>query len=340
MGKVVKIFLNRGFVPVNNSIFKIGTKVDFDCYVQRFNGYFILIEAGTILDEKLHKLVTQKNLQIFIENKSYKNYKIYVEKNRKKDNFEKNILILKEEIDKSLKIEKFLAEETLFNEKLKYIYNQGKNLINAWLLDKEKNIVPIDAFDSLADSIVMLIYDNNVTLSNLTEFLAVKYTLATHLLNVAFFTSLIANQIDIDIMDKKKLVLSALLHDIGKTEVDESLLDKPDYLNEEEFEIVKKHVVESIIILKKAGLKDRLIIDGIRGHHEMLDGSGYPNGFKEIRISEFGQILAVCDVFDALVTIKPYRGAYTTYNALKLINEEYKNKLNMKFVNIFIKLLK
>ena len=55
---------------------------------------------------------------------------------------------------------------------------------------------------------------------------------------------------------------------------------------------------------------------------------------------EFGRILAVCDVFDALISIKPYRGAYTTINALKVIREEFENKLDLKYVNILIKNLK
>jgi HD-GYP domain-containing protein (c-di-GMP phosphodiesterase class II) len=91
--------------------------------------------------------------------------------------------------------------------------------------------------------------------------------------------------------------------------------------------------------VKKAGIKDRLILDGIKHHHERLDGSGYPDGLKIKRISEFGQILAVCDVFDALITVKPYRGAYSTFNALKLMRKEYKDRLNVKYINIFIKLL-
>lgn len=339
MSKVIKIFLKRGFTPVDKSAFKIGTKIGFDCYIQRFNGYVIIIEAGTLLDEKIYKRITKEKLQIFIKNVDYQDYKEYVQENRHRINFEKSTLVLENEIKKSLEIYKVLSQDTLSNIKIKHIYDQGKNLINAWLGEKRGKRLPVDAFDCLAENIVMIIYENKITLSSLNEFLDGHYTLATHLLNVALFTALLANQLDLDLDDKQKVVLSALLHDIGKAEVDENLLEKPDLLSQKEFDIVKTHSLESVMLVKKAGLKDRLIIEGIKHHHEKLDGSGYPEGLSEKRISQFGQILAVCDVFDALVTIKPYRGAYSTYNALMLIRKEYNKKLNMKFVNIFIKLL-
>lgn len=336
----MKIFLKSGFIPVDKSVFKVGLKIDFNCYIQRFNGYAIIIEAGTVLDEKLHKIITRKNLQIFVEQANYDDYKEYAKENKDFNVIALAALVLDQEIKKSLEIEQPLSQETLASEKLKLIYNQGKNLINAWLLEKENRQIPIKAFDCLAENIVMIIYDNKVTLSGLNQFLDGKYSLASHLLNVAFFSSLLANEIDLDLEDKRKLVLSALLHDIGKIGIDETLIDKPDYLTEDEFETIKKHAVESILLIKRAGVKDRLIIESIRHHHERLDGSGYPEGIKEKRISQFGQIVGICDVFDALITIKPYRGAYSTYNALTLIGKEYKNKLNMKYVNIFIKLLK
>jgi len=340
LSRVVKIFLKSGYIPVDKSVFKVGLKINFNCYIQRFNGYAIIIDAGTVLDEKLHKIVTRDNLQIFIEHANYDDYKEYVQVNKNADVVEIDALVLDQEIKKTLEIEQLLSQETLVSEKLKHIYFQGKNLINSWLLEKENRQVPIKAFDCLAENITMIVYENKITLSSLNLFLDGKYSLATHLLNVALFTSLLANQIDLDLEDKKKLVLSALLHDIGKIGVDENLLEKPDHLTEDEFDLIKKHAVESILLIKRAGLKDRLIIESIRHHHERLDGSGYPEGIKEKRISQFGQIVGICDVFDALITTKPYRGAYSTYNALTVIGKEYKNKLNMKYVNKFIKLLK
>lgn len=339
MSKVIKIILNLGFTPIDNKLFKIGTCVDFNCYIQRFNGYVIIIEAGTFLDKKLYERITSDKLQIFVENKNYKNYKKYSQVNKKKSAYVLEELKLKEEIDNSLNIDKILIKEKLSSEKLKTIYYIGNNLINSWFIEKNEEKIPIKAFECLLENIVEIVNENDVRLSCLNEFIDNNYSLSNHLLNVTLFTSLLGKQIGFDYSDQKKLLLSAILHDIGKTEIDESLLDKPDFLTQDEFDVVREHSMYSVRIVKRSGVKDRMVLEGIKHHHERLDGSGYPDGLSKKRISEFGQILAVCDVFDALITTKPYRGAYSTFNALKLIREEYKNSLNMKYINIFIKLL-
>jgi len=82
-------------------------------------------------------------------------------------------------------------------------------------------------------------------------------------------------------------------------------------------------------------------LNAIKEHHERLDGSGYPRGIDSSRISPFGKIIAICDMFDALITIKPYRGAYSTYNALSLIRDESNNsRLDAHYIKLLIKHLR
>ena len=339
MGKVVKIFLNQAYIPIDKKLFKVGTCIDFDCYIQRFNGYVIIIEAGTFLDDKLFHKITSNKLQIYIEKKDYDEYKNYAHENKIKSDEASQNLSLKIEVKNTLDADKLLCKVKCSSEKLKILYYVGRNLINAWLLEENAKIAPVEAVENLIENIVEIIDEEDITLSCFNKFVDNNYTLATHSLNVTLFTSLIGKKLGLDYFDQKKLLLSAIFHDIGKTEIDESLLDKPDLLTDKEFDLVKQHSLDSVKIVKKAGIKDRLILDGIKHHHERLDGSGYPDGLKIKRISEFGQILAVCDVFDALITVKPYRGAYSTFNALKLMRKEYKDRLNVKYINIFIKLL-
>ncbi|MFB1009712.1 MAG: HD domain-containing phosphohydrolase, partial [Sulfurospirillum sp.] len=132
----------------------------------------------------------------------------------------------------------------------------------------------------------------------------------------------------------------AMLHDVGKCELDESLLNKPDFLNEDEKRKIQTHSETSVYLVKRSGLKDRIVLNAIKQHHERLDGSGYPHGIDSSRISPFAKIIAICDMFDALITIKPYRGAYSTYNALSLMREEYKNRLDPDYIKLLIKHLR
>lgn len=193
---------------------------------------------------------------------------------------------------------------------------------------------------ALTEVLIDTVNEEHITLSHFNSIIENRYSLATHLLNVAFFTAMVSTEILMDMTDQKNLVLSALLHDIGKSDIDEALLDKPDMLTDEEFEIIKSHSERSVKLASINDFKDRDILKAISDHHERLDGSGYPHGYKKDRISQFGKILAVCDVFDALITIKPYRGAYTTFNALMQIKSSFKGKLDLKYVTILIKLLK
>lgn len=343
MGRIIKIFLNIGFTPINQNVFRLGTTIDFNCYIKRFNGFVILIEKGTYLDEKIYQKITNNTLQVYVANKSYKKYKNYSLQHYTPDKIDsakmKN-LDLDTEIECCRNIKKTLLAQTTTNEKLKIIYSSGRNLLDAWIIKKEEKLIPLEALEDLVENLVTIVNKESVTLSNFNDFLDDTYSLATHLVKVSFFTAIVASEIGLDISDQQNVTLAAILHDIGKCDLDESLIDKPDFLTEAEYKIIKEHSEASVKLAKRSGLKDRKILNGIREHHERLDGSGYPHSLTVKRISQFGKILAVCDVFDALITEKPYRGAYNTFNASALLKDEYKNKLDNDYIHLLIRSLK
>ncbi|WP_333804333.1 HD-GYP domain-containing protein [Sulfurospirillum sp.] len=343
MGKVIKIFLNQGFTPIDNSLFMRGTFLDFDCYIQRFNGFAILLESGTLIDDEIYKKLIKRDLQIYVENKNYNIYKHYREESLSKtyslsdgDDFISFEAAVKNCID----IYQIVSRTKVINEKLKAIYTNAKYLFDAWIRHKEDKYIPIEAIDIVVEELVSVMNQERVTLSKFNDFLDEHDSLAAHFVKVAFFASVIGSQIGIDMSDQKKLVLSAILHDVGKCELDESLLKKPDFLNEDEVQKVQTHSEASVNLVKRSGIKDRIILNAIKEHHERLDGSGYPHGMNGSRISPFAKIIAICDMFDALITIKPYRGAYSTYNALSLIRDESKNRLDADYVKLLIKHLR
>lgn len=343
MSKVVKIFLNHGFTPIDNSAFRRGTVLDFDCYIQRFNGFVILIESGTFLNEEIYQKLSNPDLQIYVENKSYPKYKLYHDETvRKIGNVseENTFYSFDEAVKNCIDIHKLVLGTKAITEKLKLIYTHSKSLFDAWIKNKEEKYLPIEAIDILAEELVFVVNQERVTLSKFNDFLDEKDSLSAHCVKVAFFASIIGSQIGIDMTDQKKLVLGAILHDIGKYELDDELLNKPDFLSESEIKKIQTHVDASVALVKRSGLKDRIVINAIKEHHERLDGSGYPRGIDSSRISSFAKIIAICDIFDALITIKPYRGAYSTYNALSLIQEESKNKLDIDYIKLLIKHLR
>src|SRR5690606_31861270 len=100
---------------------------------------------------------------------------------------------------------------------------------------------------------------------------------------------------------------AAMLHDIGKKEIDHEIITKNGTLTFEEFEIVKQHPQLSVKILKELGETDETLLKIIEQHHEKCDGSGYPYGLKEPQINDLSKIVAICDIFNALTTRRTYK---------------------------------
>ena len=113
------------------------------------------------------------------------------------------------------------------------------------------------------------------------------------------------------------MVKAAPLHDMGKIKISPAILEKPGKLNDEEFAIIKMHPIWGEEIIKKtfAGIEDeeftKCALDMALTHHEKWDGSGYPNHLKEQAIPLCGRIMAAADVLDALLTVRPYKRAFT-----------------------------
>jgi len=123
------------------------------------------------------------------------------------------------------------------------------------------------------------------------------------------------------------LLSSVQLHDVGKIAITDLILNKPGKLTPEEFEIMKTHVTIGVDAIKKIigntkehdFLRYALLIAGT--HHEKWDGSGYPNGLKGENIPLEGRLMAIVDVYDALISERPYKKAFTHEEANKIIEE-------------------
>lgn len=159
-----------------------------------------------------------------------------------------------------------------------------------------------------------------------------------HLDRVAKYTTNIAQQLGLSQEDQHTLRDAARLHDVGKIGVTDEVLTKPGPLNSEEWSLMKKHpeIGEGIIKPVSSLLN---ICDIVRHHHEMLDGSGYPDGLKGEQIHPLVRILTVADIYDALTTDRPYRKAFSSTEAAQKLRE-MKNKIDQKIVNALLESLK
>lgn len=121
---------------------------------------------------------------------------------------------------------------------------------------------------------------------------------------------------DTDVM---RLGLAATLHDVGKARIPLAILDKPGRLDQTEQEIMNRHPVIGYELLKELPEIDREILDGVRHHHEYLDGSGYPDGLTAAEISDLVRLLTISDIFAALIEWRPYRPSMSRQDAYKIL---------------------
>jgi HD-GYP domain-containing protein (c-di-GMP phosphodiesterase class II) len=139
-----------------------------------------------------------------------------------------------------------------------------------------------------------------------------------HSERVSRFSIAIAQRLGLPDDEVEKIRISALLHDVGKIGIDDSILKKPSALTDEEYEVMKKHPQKGYKIMSQIpAMKE--FLPGMYMHHEMVDGKGYPQGLKGDEIPLMGKIVAVADTFDAMTTERPYQKAMKFDDALARI---------------------
>ena len=144
---------------------------------------------------------------------------------------------------------------------------------------------------------------------------------AGHSIRVAHFAQSIGAEMGVLPARRRWLHRAALLHDVGKLGVSNSILDKPGKLDEREWAEMRDHAVHTQAILGRIGvLADLAPIAA--AHHEKLDGTGYPLGLKDEQIRRETRIITVCDFFDALTSDRPYRAAMSRADAMAIIASE------------------
>ncbi|MER0238890.1 HD-GYP domain-containing protein [Fulvimarina sp. MAC8] len=142
-----------------------------------------------------------------------------------------------------------------------------------------------------------------------------------HSERVAVYAEMTARQLGHSEADCRWLKRAALLHDIGKLGVSNSILDKNGKLDDEEWVAMRAHAELSESILARVPIFSEMALIG-GAHHEKLDGRGYPRGLKAQEINERTRIVSVADVFDALTTDRPYRAAMPVEKALSIMRSE------------------
>jgi putative nucleotidyltransferase with HDIG domain len=143
-----------------------------------------------------------------------------------------------------------------------------------------------------------------------------------HTRRVALLAAKVGDELKLSAASRRHLAVGGLLHDIGKLAVPPEILQKPAALTDEEFAAIKRHPEDGRRLLEELGGFPVEVRRLVSDHHERLDGSGYPRGLTANELNIETRILAVCDVYDALVSDRVYRPAWTPERALALLHDE------------------
>ena len=163
----------------------------------------------------------------------------------------------------------------------------------------------------------------------------------TYMHSVAVCAMMVAlsKQLGLDEEQTRLAGISGLMHDLGKAAMPMDVLNKPGKLTEAEFAIIKRHPEEGHRLLLTGSDVDPMVLDVCLHHHEKTDGSGYPKGLKDEEISLYAKMGAVCDVYDAITSNRPYKAGWDPAESLRRMAEWSKGHFDIRVVQAFVKSL-
>lgn len=181
--------------------------------------------------------------------------------------------------------------------------------------------VDLDSAMPLVDEIAGSVMRNAGALIGLARLKTADNYTYMHSVAVCALMVALARQLGLDDAVTRELGLAGLLHDVGKMTLPAAILNKPGKLTVEEFDIVKQHPVAGHALLQATGGIGAIALEVCLHHHEKFDGSGYPHGLQGQDISLYARMGAVCDVYDAVTSNRPYKAGWGPAESLRRMAE-------------------
>ncbi|MBU3190271.1 HD-GYP domain-containing protein [Clostridium bowmanii] len=225
----------------------------------------------------------------------------------------------------------------IINEDLKIkTIKSVKNLMQPNMKKKEIQTYLKIIEKSMGDIVDEILFNKDLMVNMIDLKVASEYTFY-HSVNVCVLSIVLGVALKFEKKELYLLGLSALLHDMGKIYTPNEILDKPAKLTYEEFQIIKQHSENGYRYIKENLDIDTKVYMGIYQHHEKYDGTGYPLKLKGKKISLFARIITIADVYDALISDRPYRKGVLPSEGVELIMGSSGTLFDHRLVKIFSK---
>jgi putative nucleotidyltransferase with HDIG domain len=178
------------------------------------------------------------------------------------------------------------------------------------------NAIEPGACGTLVEDVVESIDRNPDALLSLARLKSADEYTYLHSVAVCALMVALGRQMGLNDAQRREAGMAGMLHDLGKAAVPQDVLNKPGKLTPEEFEIIKQHSVRGYEMLLAGANVSEGVLDVCRHHHERMDGTGYPDGLAGEQISLLARMGAVCDVYDAVTSDRPYKAGWDPAHAL------------------------
>ena len=204
-----------------------------------------------------------------------------------------------------------------------------------FMFNNPKDAEMMNAANSISGELMKAISQNDAIAVDISALkVSDEYTFK-HSVDVASIAMIMAKQCNMSDKSVYQIGLAGLLHDLGKSEIPNEILNKPGRLTDEEFAVIKKHPIYGYNLIKdKTELSPEILL-GVLQHHEKINGKGYPMGVTDNKLTPFARLLSIADIYDALVTERPYKKGFTPRDSVEMIMA-MTGELDIKFIKVFM----
>jgi len=306
------------FLPIYMHSLRLESILDFDIYIYTGDRMVLFRASHLPFTEKVRENLIERDVKrLYISREHRRQYQKYIESNI-------NNILDDPHVDAFTKVS--------------IIYDSAKELLKDVFADPVKG-ENIRRSQDLVESTVMYILGGQNALHNMLRVMSFDYSVYTHSVNVCTFALALASASGIEKSQKLiELGTGAILHDIGKVKIPGEILYKAGPLNQSEMNQIREHPQWGVELVSETDLIPPASYIPIKQHHERQNGSGYPDHLQGDDIHPFGKIVAIADAFDAMTTQRIYRGAKTSFSALKTMFD-YELGYDPHLLEIFTRLM-
>lgn len=293
--------LEDEYFPIQLDSIRMDSLLDFELYLKVRNQYVLFRAAHLAFNERTrNELLSNKVHTLYLKREARRHYLRYVERH----------------------LTSILREPTLTEErKAQLVYDTSTNLLQD-VLEKPTSSENIKRATTVANNTVSFILRGRDSFRHLVAMTSYDYRTYTHSVNVCLYTVALAEAAGYrDQSDLNEIGVGALLHDIGKSKIDTTILNKRGPLTPQEYDVMKNHPIWGVELLRETSLIPEVAYEIVLHHHEKMDGSGYPDHLAAEDMHQYARLSVIADVFDALTTRRPYKEAIPSYQALEMMGK-------------------